>query len=155
MAAEDIKEHQFKPGQSGNPNGRPKGRKNLSTMIRDALENPVDWKTLPLKDSKAFSERFPDKTAGEVLVLTAIASSMGGDGQAREWLRKGGYGDKVDITSDDKPIPILGVMNVPTNDSPTETGDAGQTDQGDSGGDISGQDDSNTDAPDSNSPDQE
>ena len=27
MAIEDMKEYQFKPGQSGNPNGRPKGAK--------------------------------------------------------------------------------------------------------------------------------
>ena len=28
----------FKPGQSGNPNGRPKGQKNYLTLIEEALE---------------------------------------------------------------------------------------------------------------------
>lgn len=32
---------QFKPGQSGNPKGRPKGRKNLTTMIVDALSKKI------------------------------------------------------------------------------------------------------------------
>lgn len=28
----------FKPGQTGNPNGRPKGRKNFATLYREAIE---------------------------------------------------------------------------------------------------------------------
>src|SRR5262249_9876502 len=32
---------QFKPGQSGNPRGRPKGSKNLATMFAEALSRPV------------------------------------------------------------------------------------------------------------------
>jgi len=32
---------QFKPGQSGNPRGRPKGRKNLTTTVVDALNKKI------------------------------------------------------------------------------------------------------------------
>ena len=35
------KAYQFKPGQSGNPKGRPKGAKNLKAMIADVLTEPV------------------------------------------------------------------------------------------------------------------
>src|SRR5271168_5244673 len=31
----------FKPGQSGNPRGRPKSAKNLSTLVHDALNEQV------------------------------------------------------------------------------------------------------------------
>jgi Family of unknown function (DUF5681) len=31
----------FKPGQSGNPRGRPSGSKNLSTLLSEALNEPV------------------------------------------------------------------------------------------------------------------
>lgn len=31
-------EYQFKPGQSGNPAGKPKGVKNFTTKVREALE---------------------------------------------------------------------------------------------------------------------
>ena len=35
------KQHQFKKGQSGNPNGRPKHSKNLRTLIREELDIKV------------------------------------------------------------------------------------------------------------------
>lgn len=39
MSAEDIIEHQFQPGQSGNPAGAPKGHKKLRTrMLEEKLE---------------------------------------------------------------------------------------------------------------------
>lgn len=34
-------EHQFRPGKSGNPKGRPKGSKNLSTVVAQALNERV------------------------------------------------------------------------------------------------------------------
>ena len=38
------KEHQFKPGQSGNPRGRPKSKKSGSTDISELLGEPVKVK---------------------------------------------------------------------------------------------------------------
>lgn len=38
MQGEPPKEYQFKPGESGNPAGRPKGQKWLKTRLREALE---------------------------------------------------------------------------------------------------------------------
>lgn len=35
------KEHQFRPGQSGNPRGRPKGRRNLKTDLAEELAETI------------------------------------------------------------------------------------------------------------------
>lgn len=37
------KEHQFKPGKSGNPKGKPKGAKSLKTMVRAAAEAQEEY----------------------------------------------------------------------------------------------------------------
>jgi uncharacterized protein DUF5681 len=36
------KAHQFKPGQSGNPKGRPKGAKSEATILRDLLHERIE-----------------------------------------------------------------------------------------------------------------
>lgn len=36
------REHQFKPGQSGNKSGRPKGSKNEATIINELLNRKID-----------------------------------------------------------------------------------------------------------------
>ena len=37
--------HKFKPGQSGNPKGRPKGAKNESTILREIFERKIESQT--------------------------------------------------------------------------------------------------------------
>lgn len=37
------KPNQFRPGESGNLSGRPKGIKNLSTLLKEMLEEEIDW----------------------------------------------------------------------------------------------------------------
>jgi hypothetical protein len=36
------KEHRFRPGQSGNRKGRPKGAKNTATLLREILDRKID-----------------------------------------------------------------------------------------------------------------
>jgi hypothetical protein len=36
------REHQFRPGQSGNSKGRPKGAKNTETLLRDILDRKIE-----------------------------------------------------------------------------------------------------------------
>ena len=38
------REHRFKPGQSGNPRGRPKGIKSLDQRLQEELDRPVTIK---------------------------------------------------------------------------------------------------------------
>ena len=89
---------QFKKGESGNPNGKPKGTKSLSTIILEMESEEFDWSHVPVKPSdldiiKAIGAPW------RAIVYTAIAQSLTGNVKAMEWLRKAGYGDKLDLTS--------------------------------------------------------
>lgn len=80
----------WKPGQSGNPAGPPKGNIHLSTHIQNALND--EKFELKLKDGTLMKE-MPIKA----IIKTAIAKSISGDTRAMEWLAKHGYGEKVNL----------------------------------------------------------
>jgi Family of unknown function (DUF5681) len=70
---------QFQPGQSGNPNGRPKGARNASSNARDALERPINvrvkgtWRKTTVR--KAAYRRLAEKAvAGDVKALDYLLS---------------------------------------------------------------------------------
>lgn len=44
MANEQNLKPPFKPGESGNPNGRPVGSKSITTMVREALDEVIKMK---------------------------------------------------------------------------------------------------------------
>jgi hypothetical protein len=55
-------EKQYKPGQSGNPKGRPRGRRNTKTIIERVLEEPVSvrlgekTRTLPMVEAILYAQ---------------------------------------------------------------------------------------------------
>lgn len=83
----------FKPGQSGNPKGRPKGVKNWSTIVQQLL---ADEKLLDkhLQKKPTYWEDLPNKNAANAIVMAMIIHAMSGKKDAAEWLRKAGFGDK-------------------------------------------------------------
>jgi hypothetical protein len=82
-------------------NGRPKGTKNLATIIRELENEDFDWSLVPIKDKdKAKQIGAPFKA----IAFTALAKAYSGDMKAAEWLRKSGYGEKLDITSNGETI---------------------------------------------------
>lgn len=68
---------QFKPGQSGNPNGRPKGARNRSSMAHDALERAIS-----VKEKGKWRKTTVRKAAYRCLAEKAIA----GDVKALDYL---------------------------------------------------------------------
>lgn len=95
------------PGQSGNPSGKPKGTLNLSTLIQNRLNDPS--LELTLKNKKKFKGR-----ATEAMIDALAIKAIDGDVRAFEALAKYGYGNKVDITSENRmlPTPILANMHL-------------------------------------------
>jgi hypothetical protein len=70
---------QFRPGQSGNPNGRPKGTRNASSMARDALEGTINvkvrgtWRKMTVR--KAAYLRLAERAvAGDAKALAYLLS---------------------------------------------------------------------------------
>ena len=66
-------ECQFKKGQSGNPNGRPKGSKNLSTILKKVLNEKV---TITEGNKKEIV------TKQEALIKSLLANSLSGNNGA-------------------------------------------------------------------------
>jgi hypothetical protein len=76
------KEHQFKPKNNANPNGRPKGSKNLATILKEKLDKTlqVNWqgKSQKMSVGEVGLTRLVNKFAetGDPKLLLAIAKIL-------------------------------------------------------------------------------
>lgn len=73
-------EHQFRPGQSGNPNGRPKGARSFKSDLRDELAELVsvrdDGKSVEVTKQRALIKVLLRMAlAGELRAITTIFGS--------------------------------------------------------------------------------
>lgn len=109
---------QFKPGQSGNPKGKAKGTKHLSTWIQELLNDEEFTLDNFLYNGKQFKGA-PIKA----IITVGIMQALQGEHKWAEWLGKHGYGLKTetDITSGGEKIqPLLGGASVQSNDGNSE-----------------------------------
>lgn len=90
------------PGQVLNPNGRPKGSKNLSTIIKELEAEDFDWSLVPIKQKDAAQKI---GSPWRAIVFTAVAKAYAGDTRAMDWLAKHGYGEKL-VHSGDPSNPV-------------------------------------------------
>lgn len=88
-----------KPGESGNPNGRPKGVRNRKTVVREVMQMLVDGVDLR-------GEELPDPiTAQDAMTMAIMRKALAGDVAAWEKLMDSLHGkiaDKVDNTHEIK-----------------------------------------------------
>jgi Family of unknown function (DUF5681) len=63
----------FKAGQSGNPNGRPKGRKKMGALLQDALD-----KRIPIREGDSLRK----VSRAEAMILALITKALKGDAKA-------------------------------------------------------------------------
>jgi hypothetical protein len=78
----------FEKGESGNPNGRPKGAKNRSTIARYWLEVNQNLKNPLTGDSETMSQE-------DLMTLALIKKAREGDVSAYRALMDSGYGAPV------------------------------------------------------------
>ena len=81
-----TKEHQFKKGKSGNPNGRPRSSRSAGAIIEDILKRKVT-----VRDG----HRTRKVTALEAMLLNCTASAMKGDLRALKAVLEGSPADRV------------------------------------------------------------
>ena len=93
---ENIKKHQFKKGQSGNPKGRPKGSLNRSTIARKWLEATREGKNPLTGENEVLTQE-------DIITLALIRKAMDGDVAAYKALMDSGYGtakDTIDLRTE-------------------------------------------------------
>jgi hypothetical protein len=92
--------HQFKPGESGNPGGRPK-KLPITDYIFDQLEKPIPA-AMKAKLAPAFAEVFGENaTVGEMLAFKLIAQAAKGNMQAMNTIMnrvEGRVSEKVSLS---------------------------------------------------------
>lgn len=95
----------WKPGQSGNPLGKPKGTKHLSSWIQDML---LDENYISLIRRGYEIEEYRGAPI-KAMIAAQIQLAMNGNQKAFEVLAKYGYGSKVitDTAETNTPVPIL------------------------------------------------
>lgn len=79
---ENLIPYQFKPGESGNPNGRPK-KSPVTDHVKDQLEGPIPRAMLDSMKEGARAVFFeiygPDPTFGQMIAFKLVAMSAKGD----------------------------------------------------------------------------
>ena len=95
MAAKDIVEHEFKPGESGNPAGRPKGTPNAATRYRRLLD-------LTSKRANPVTGEMENFTQWELMDMAVFNKALKGDMSAYKEIMdraEGRVAQNVDVTS--------------------------------------------------------
>ena len=86
---QNIEKHKWKPGQSGNPKGKPKGTISLSAHIRNLMSDK-DFQANIL-DPKVGIKEYTGVPV-KAIINVAIAKAVSGEDKSREWLAKYGWG---------------------------------------------------------------
>ena len=103
MGAKDIKKHQFKKGQSGNPKGAPKKLPEINKLLADVLGEEKDG-----------------VEAAKVILMALRAKAAKGDVRAAEVLLDRAYG-KAKQTIDTNIDASVNIISLGNGTKPNET----------------------------------
>jgi hypothetical protein len=93
------KHTQFRPGKSGNKKGRPKRQRNVRTVVKETLSQPITIRE---------GDRTRSLTKLDAIVLTMVNGSVKGDPKAQAsllaWLRLYGMTDEAPEANPSEPL---------------------------------------------------
>lgn len=113
--ANDSNLKPFQQGYDPRRGSKPKGAKNLSSWIKELMNDPkLDISLLDSKNELVRYKGAPIKALVRVAIERAITDPKDGLKWA-EWLARYGYGSKIDVTSDEQAVsvPIYGGLSDP------------------------------------------
>ena len=93
------KDHQFKPGRSGNPKGRPKGSRNIGSVIRDICDQEVQ-----VKENGVVKYR---RKLDAILIQMANKAMSGDHKAAKEFVR---LAQAHEVEQESLGTPILNIL---------------------------------------------
>jgi len=107
----EKREKQISNLTPGGP-GRPKGSKNWSTVTKELLENEELFAKLlaSMERKPAWLESVAPENLQQAITIAQSLKALGGSHFSAEWVRKTGYGDKIDLTSNGETIKIEPVI---------------------------------------------
>lgn len=70
--------------------------KNLDKIIREILDDDTIVDKV-IQNQPEYWGRLPSKNGGYIIATVMMVKAMGGDIKAAEWIRKSGFGDKVQL----------------------------------------------------------
>jgi len=111
--ADNIKKHEFKKGQSGNPKGRPVGSKNRSTIVKKWLETVQ-------KSKNPISGELEDLSQEDMITLAILKKARTGDVRAYKELMDSLYGsakETIDLNTNDVGIDFDELMEAMKNNA--------------------------------------
>lgn len=117
MANEENLIH-AKKGQVLNPNGRPKGSRNRSTIVRELLEKAA-LKSIAAKQAKELGEDvdLECKTIADQIAAAIMLKAMAGDTTAFNALMDSAYGKIVDKVETEHKVTQMGRIQAETIDA--------------------------------------
>lgn len=108
------------PGNTANPNGRPKGSLSLVAILKTELEKEIE------------NEKGDKTTYAKILISKILKKAIAEEDvqMIKDILNRvdGMPHQSTDITSGGRPIPLLANLNVSNNDSNKENSETGQED---------------------------
>ena len=92
--------------------GRPKGSRNWSTVVKDLLDDEELFEQLleSMERKPAWLKNTNTKTLMQAITIAQSLKALGGSHFSAEWVRKTGFGDKIDLTSNGETIKIEPVV---------------------------------------------
>lgn len=106
----------FVKGQSGNPAGKKPGTIDVRKRMKKLLADPEMFEAIvsgqkrkPKWLSQLEKRGKGANTPADLMLMAMISRAASGDSKAFSAAMKYTIGDKVDLTSDEQPIPLLGL----------------------------------------------